>query len=173
MPDQPTASAHSLYSRYREMLVEHLFSGEVMRFLWLRGNIRMEVLKPQVDDGGYDLVLEANEVVRHVQLKASHSRAATSEVKVSLSLTRKPSGCVVGTIFDQDTMVLGPFLWFGGAPGARLPELGSKVAKHTKGTAQGVKLERPNMRVLSKRAFVELNTVDQLVMRLFGPLRSP
>ena len=172
MPDQPTASAHSLYSRYREMLVEHLFSGEVMRFLWLRGNIRMEVLKPQVDDGGYDLVLEANEVVRHVQLKASHSNAATGEVKVSLSLARRPSGCVVWTLFDQDTMVLGPFLWFGGPPGTRLPDLGSKVAKHTKGTSHGVKLERPNLRVLPKRAFVELKTVDELVMRLFGPLKS-
>jgi hypothetical protein len=155
------------------MLVEHLFSGEVMRFLWLRGNIRMEVLKPQVDDGGYDLVLEANEIVRHVQLKASHSKASTDEVKVSLSLAKKPSGCVVWTVFDQETMVLGPFLWFGASPGAALPDLGTKVAKHTKGTSKGVKLERPNLRVLSKRAFMRLNSVDDLVARLFGPLKSP
>ncbi len=173
MPDQPTASAHSLYSRYREMLVEHLFSGEVMRFLWLRGNIRMEVLKPQVDDGGYDLVLEANEIVRHVQLKASHSKASTGEVKVSLSLAKKPSGCVVWTVFDQETLVLGPFLWFGATPGGPLPDLGTKVAKHTKGTSKGVKLERPNLRVLPKRAFTRLNTVGELVACLFGPLKSP
>ena len=71
-PATMAASNHSLYSRYREMLIEHLFAGEVMRDLWLSGVERIEVLKPQVDDGGYDLVLEARGVVRHVQLKTTH-----------------------------------------------------------------------------------------------------
>ncbi|HEY1307273.1 MAG TPA: hypothetical protein VGF24_27145 [Vicinamibacterales bacterium] len=31
-----------------------------MRRLWIRNEWRLEVLKPQVDDSGYDLVLEAN-----------------------------------------------------------------------------------------------------------------
>lgn len=61
-------SDHSLLSSYREMLLEHLFAGEVMRRVWLSGIRRMEILKPQVDDGGYDLLLEANAIVRHVQL---------------------------------------------------------------------------------------------------------
>jgi hypothetical protein len=107
--DRSVISAHNLYSSYREMLVEHLFAGEVMRFLWQRGNVRMEVLKPQVDNGGYDLVLEANDIVRHVQLKASHSEAATHHVNVSLALARRPSGCVVWCIFTEDTLSLGPF----------------------------------------------------------------
>lgn len=172
MPEQPAASPHSLYSSYREMLVEHLFAGEVMRYLWLRGNTRMELLKPQVDDGGYDLVLEANGVVRHVQLKASHSAASTAEVKVSVFLAEKPSGCVVWTLFDETDMTLGPFLWFGDAPGKRLPDIsGFKVAKHTKGTATGVKLPRPNLRVVPKRAFDKLTSVEELVFRLFGPLK--
>lgn len=64
-------SEHSLHSSYREMLLEHLFAGEVMRHMWLAGCNRLEILKPQVDDGGYDLVLEANSYVRHVQLKPS------------------------------------------------------------------------------------------------------
>lgn len=92
---------------------------------------------------------------------------------MSLSLAKKPSGCVVWTLFDQETMVLGPFLWFGATPGSPLPDLGTKVAKHTKGTSKGVKLDRPNLRVLHKRAFTELKTVDELVTHLFGPLKSP
>jgi hypothetical protein len=59
-----SATEHSLYSSYREVLLEHLFSGEVMRYLWLQGVIRMEVLRPQVDDGGYDLVLAVSQVSR-------------------------------------------------------------------------------------------------------------
>ena len=48
---------HSLRSSHREALLEHLFAGEIMKRLWLRGDWRLEVLKPQVDDSGYDLVL--------------------------------------------------------------------------------------------------------------------
>ena len=164
-----TASNHSLYSSYREMLIEHLFAGEVMRHLWLSGVVRMEVLKPQVDDGGYDLVLEARGVVRHVQLKATHIGSTTQSVKVHLGLEKKPSGCVIWVQFDEATMKLGPFLCFGGDPGERIPSLsGFKTAKHTKGNAQGGKAERPNLRVIPKSRFKKLDSVGQLIEYLFG-----
>lgn len=118
-----TTTKHSLYSSYREALLEHLFSGEIMRHLWLQGVTRIEVLKPQVDDNGYDLVLEANGVTRHVQLKSSHHLSATSQVSVNIRLAEKPSGCVVWTHFDPATLALGPFLWLGGEPGEPLPDL--------------------------------------------------
>jgi hypothetical protein len=163
---------HNLYSSYREVLLEHLFAGEIMRHLWLRGNIRMETLKPQVDDSGYDIVLEANGVVRHVQLKSSHLGSSTGEVKVSVHLSKKPSGCVIWVWFDPNTLRLGPFLWFGGAPGLPLPDVSVlKVAKHTKANAQGVKLQRPNLRVIPKSRFESIATMNELVTKLFGSLR--
>ena len=165
------ATEHSLHSSYREALLEHLFAGEVMKCLWLQGVHRMEVLKPQVDDGGYDLVLEANGVTRHVQMKSSHHRSGTARVNVSLRLMEKPSGCVVWTRFHRDTLELGPFLWFGGAPGQRLPDIsGFEVAKHTKGNAEGVKTERPNLRVVPRKLFDRVDSIQELVERLFGPL---
>lgn len=168
-----SANEHNLYSSYREVLLEHLLSGEVMKHLWLRGNIRIETLKPQVDDAGYDLVLEANGIVRHVQLKSSHSGSSTSDVRVSLHLAKKPSGCVVWLWFDPKTLELGPYLFFGGSPGHPLPDIADfKVAKHAKGNAQGVKLERPNVRVIPKSRFETLPSVSELVLRLFGPLKN-
>lgn len=50
-------NAHSQKSSYREMLLEHLFVGELLKLLWLSGIHDIEVLKPQVDDAGYDLNL--------------------------------------------------------------------------------------------------------------------
>ena len=148
-----TATEHNLFSSYREVLLEHLFAGEVMRHLWLRGNVRIEMLKPQVDDSGYDLVLEANGVVRHVQLKSSHRASTTADTRVSLDLAKKPSGCLVWLLFDAESLELGPFLWFGGNPGQPLPDVSAfRVAKNTKGNAQGVKLERPNLRVIPRGA---------------------
>ena len=140
-----------------------------MRHLWLRGFARMELLKPQVDDSGYDLVLEANGIVRHVQLKASYHGAATSRVNVHLALAEKPSGCVIWLRFDEATLDLGPFLWFGGEPGAKLPDTSSfKISKHAKANAQGIKSERPSLRTIPKAQFTLLTSIDDVVARLFG-----
>ncbi len=58
--------------------------------------------------------------------------------------------------------------------GVRLPEIANfKVAKHSKGNAQGVKLERPNVRVIQKNRFESVATIDELVLRLFGPPQVP
>lgn len=165
------ATEHSLHSSYREALLEHLFAGEVMKYLWLQGIHRMEVLKPQVDDGGYDLVLEANGITRHVQLKSSHQGSSTARVNVNLRLMEKPSGCVVWTIFDPDNLELGPFYWFGGGPGQGLPDVRDfEIAKHAKGNAEGVKLQRPNVRVIPRGRFTRVDSIPELVEKLFGPL---
>lgn len=166
-------SDHSLLSSYREMLLEHLFAGEVMRHVWLSGTKRLEILKPQVDDSGYDLVLEANSIVRHVQLKATFRGSTVSRFNVQTALREKPSGCVVVLLFNPETLELGPFLWFGGKPGQPLPDISQfSVAKHTKGNAQGVKLPRPRIRVLPLRVFEPVESIPALAEKLFGCLAA-
>lgn len=164
---------HSLLSAYRAMLLEHLFAGEVMRHVWMSGEDllkRLEVLKPEVDDGGYDLVLEAGPVVRHVQLKATFRGSKVNRFNVNTGLCLKPSGCVICLIFDPQSLELGPFLWFGNAPGKPLPDLRRyHVAKHTKGNARGVKLERPRIRVVPRSAFRKVDSIPELAAKLFGP----
>jgi hypothetical protein len=57
----------------------------------------------------------------------------------------------------------------GGGPRQPLPDLsGFPVATHTKGNAEGVKAERPNIRVIPQRAFTELATTAELSDWLFG-----
>ena len=163
------SNVHSERSSHREALLEHLFAGEVMKHLWRQGEWRLEVLKPQVDDGGYDLVLEANSVVRHVQLKSSFRGSTVDKVKVHTLLAAKPSGCVIFMRFDKQTLDLGPFLFFGGRPGEKLPDIsGMRIARHTKGNAQGIKAERPNIREVPLSRFEELATIGSVVGRLFG-----
>jgi hypothetical protein len=169
-----TSTRDTHYSSYREILIEHLFVGEIMRRLWLRDIAQFEVLKPQVDDSGYDLVLEANGVVRHVQLKSSFDAAATGQVKASLKLLDKPSACVIWVRFDPKTVSLGPFLWFGGAPGEPLPDIRDfKIAKHTRANASGVKRERPNQRTIPKSRFTSVHELDDLVSLMFGKFKTP
>jgi len=168
-----TATEHNTYSSYREMLLEHLFAGTVMRHLWLGRFSRLEMLKSQVDDSGYDLILEANSIVRHIQLKASHRGSATSRVNVNDALVRKPSGCVIWMSFDSGTLEFDHFLWFGGEPGQPLPELSRfSKATHTKRNAQGEKTERPNIRIVPRTEFDRLDTIEQLGHKLFGAFPS-
>lgn len=159
----------SYQSVYRERLLEHLLIGELLKHSWLHHGASLEVSQPSIDRSGHDMVLEANGIMRHVQLKASSLLAKTSEQKVHLGLANKPSGCVVWVRFDASTMALGPFLFFGGAPGEPLPSLdGLKVAKHTKGNADGVKKERPNIRLISASQFRKVSSVAALYEELFG-----
>jgi hypothetical protein len=147
-------TAHTAKSSYREMLLEYLFVGELLRHLWKRGIYSVEVLKPQTDDAGYDLVVECNSFIRHIQLKASHLGASTARVNINKRLAEKPSGCVIWIWFNSETLKLESFLWFGGPPGKSLPDISElKAAKHTRGDAQG--------------RFERLESICCLVERLF------
>lgn len=96
-------------------------------------------------------------------MKASAIGATAKSQKVNIALATKPSGCVVWVMFDPATMSLGPFLWFGDAPGMLLPDISDfPVAKHTKANAEGEKAERPNIRVISKIKFSKLPTMTEL-----------
>lgn len=166
------SGADTRFSSYRERLIEHLFVGEVLRELWLVGFPQVEVLKSEVDGAGYDIVLECQSLVRHVQLKAARLGGRRANVGVNVNLTGKPSGCVIWIYFDPTTMNLGPFWWFGAPAGEPLPALsGFKVGKHTKGDSTGRKAQRPNIRVVPKGHFERVDTVAGLVDRLFAVRR--
>jgi hypothetical protein len=154
---------HYLHSSFREKLIEHLLIGELLKISWSKGDCSLEVAKPEVDNQGYDILAEENGVIRHIQLKAAHTNARTPSQKIHTALGSKPSGCVVWVYFDEHTLALGPFLFYGGAAGEPLPDLSQlKVAKHTKANAEGHKAERPAIRVVPKGKFVSLKTVEEL-----------
>jgi hypothetical protein len=166
------ADRNSFHSSSREKIIELLLIGEMLRQLWQRGQVDVEVLRSDVDSSGYDVVMEHANIVRHIQLKSSFSASTVARQNVSLKLAQKPSGCVVWVVVDRDTLNLGPFLWFGGAPGEALPAIDRfPVAKHTKGNAAGIKGTRPNLRVIGKGQFQKLATLDDLINALFGVVR--
>jgi len=114
---------HFLKSSFREKLIEHLFIGELLKLSWRSGKCSLEIAKPEVDNQGYDLIAEANRIIRHIQLKASHMKARTARQNIHIALANKPSGCVIWIYFDEKTLKLGPFLFFGNEAGKPLPEL--------------------------------------------------
>ena len=159
---------HYLNSSSREKLIEHLFISELLKLSWQK-TCSLEISRPEVDNAGYDLIAEANGTIRHIQLKASFIDSTVIRQKIHIALAGKPSGCVIWIYFDKDTLELGPFLFFGGQPGERLPDIsGFRNAKHTKGNAQGIKLERPNIKVINKGYFTIYKDISMLFAALFA-----
>jgi len=158
-----------LYSSLREKILEHLFIGELLRCLWGLGRRDIELLRAEVDFRGYDLALECNGCLRHIQLKSSQRGSAARSVTAQVALeTKGKSACIIWIKFDPGTMELGPFFWFGGEPGRPIPPLGDKLARHTRADHTGTKAVRPNLRVIKKNRFRELATIDQVAHELFG-----
>lgn len=156
-------------SLYREQLLEHLLLGELLSHSWLHDSASLEISQPAIDRAGHDVVLEAHRITRHVQLKSSAIGSKTARQTIHLALCEKPSGCVVWVQFDRATLKLGPFWFLGGAPGKRLEDIGGlPVAKHAKGNAKGIKLERPNLRIVNRGKFTRVESIQELYRALFG-----
>ena len=166
--DQLASNIHTAHSSYREKLIEHLFVAELLKLSWLHHACALEVSKPEVDNAGYDLIAEMPGCVRHIQLKTMISGGKAAFQKVHTKLADKPSGCVVWICFDEQTLQLGPFLYFGSEAGKPLPSLSDhQIATHTKGNKDGVKAERPNIRKIPKGDFQKFDSIKELFEILF------
>src|SRR3954470_13424612 len=129
-PNKIERSAHSYDSSLREQALGHIFLGQLLAFMWRHDRRDIEVLKSEVDRGGYDVVLEANGVIRHVQLKSSFSGSKVRDVDVSMKLLSKPGGCVLWLEFNRETLAIERFYWYGARPGMPLPDLGERISRH-------------------------------------------
>lgn len=181
------ATAESLKSTFHEQVVEHIFIAELLQEAWLRYDKVVEVMRSEVDAYGYDLVLECNGIVRHVQLKASDYEAKTSFQKIGLALGAKPSGCVVWIkrARQPEKRFKLTYLFFGNEPKHKLDDLmemdasGKYIfpeATHTKPSKDGSYKSRPAIRKV-KRAFFKPPQVKggrndmsmaELFIHLFG-----
>ncbi len=166
--DEATSRKSSFY----EQLTEHVFISEILQEANYRFGLTVEVLRSEVDASGYDVVFECNGILRHVQLKTSKVGGKTVRQKVNIALALKPSGCVVWIVRDENPMnfrMTLSYLFFGDSPGKPLPSIASyPIGKHTKGNKDGLKAERPSIRIVPIRAFEKVATTTELVTRLFG-----
>lgn len=161
-----TADKHSLRSSEREEYLEYIFLGALCSYGWSQDRF-VEVARSHTDAFGYDLVLSAEQTTRHLQLKSSVVGGRTRTQSIRLDLGQKPSGCVVWMKIDADDLQPVSYGWFGDDQGGPLPDLGDKVARHTKGDATGHKSNRAGLRQVPWSSFKEIDTMPGLFERLF------
>ncbi len=156
------------YSTLREKVLEHAFLTELSKVLLLDHGMPLEILRAEFDANGYDVAIEVDGILRHIQFKAMRLGGRRRHVDVAQALASKPSGCVVWFVADPSSLALGPFYWLGGRPGEPLPDLGSKVARHSKPNMDQEKKERGAYREISIAKFERLKTMEDVAMALFG-----
>ena len=157
------------HSTLRERIVEHAFVGDALRLLWRNGVVDVEVLRSEFDAHGYDLVMTQGRVVRHIQFKTGTSKKP-GDVPVSLALAGKPSGCVIW-IRVTDHLDMGPFFWFGAAPGEPLPLIGDcEIPLRPTHNKKGERPPRRNHRLVPGARFEELRTMEEILTKLFGKM---
>ena len=125
-----TQEQHYQHSSYREKLLEHLFLAELLQVGWFRDpERRVEVVRPEDDDSGYDLLLECGGLRRYVQLK-SNKKASAPTINVKLGC--KEGGCVVIILVKVPEEKSTPryeltYRFFGAEKPEDRPELGEKL----------------------------------------------
>lgn len=165
-----SSDPNSYRSRHREKVVEHLLVGEILREMWCRNHPNVDVLKPEVDAAGYDVVFSYRKLMRHVQIKASLLNGTSADQQISGDLATHQSACVVWAIVNA-SLKFQHFYWYGGAPGEPLPDTsGLKPARQTRANAQGVKAFRLNTWRLPKSKFTRVESISELVEKLFGEI---
>lgn len=166
-----TAPRDSLYSRDREKMLEHLFLSRLLREAWSRRRETIEVLHPEVDSSGYDVVLEHRGVVRHVQFKATKAGSEPGYVQLHLRLASKPAGCAILLVFNEGNLeekLNLRYFFFGGGPHERMTLGGFRVARRSTANSSGVRPNRMNVRDIPRGRFNELANISRVYDVLFG-----
>jgi hypothetical protein len=167
-------SENSTRSSLRESIIEHLFIGEILKELWKEHTTHVEILKPQVDDAGYDIVIECkrnsksdNSIPCYIQLKSAFVGSKTAKVSLSKKLTNKHHWCMIWVFFDSK-FTLKSFLCYGAATGQTSSDIAKlKPTKHSKGDAKGNKAIRPGHFDVPKGKFVEIDSISDVIDKLF------
>ncbi len=144
--------AHYTHSTLRERIAEHVFVGDALRTLWRLGVHDVEVLRPEFDTHGYDLVMARGPIVRHIQFKTG-TAGRPARASLARALTEKraaQSEC------GWDRAGMGPYFWLGGAPGEPLPPIAHhpNTLRPTRNKA-GVRPVRSNHHDVPGSAFAE------------------
>jgi hypothetical protein len=156
-------------SLYIEKTLLHLFLAQLSQVVWTQEESPLlEISSAEIDNRGYDVVLSVGRITRHVQLKSEKTGGRRRNADINLGLAEKPSGCVVWSEYKPDSLEFVQFFFFGAAPGKRLPDIGNyPVALNARRNAIG-RMPRKNVRLVSKKHFEEIGSIEALAEKLFG-----
>jgi hypothetical protein len=142
MPELSELLSDPTLSSYREQVLEQIFCSDLLQAAWRANLPPLEIDRPFVDRAGYDLVISAGSLTRHVQLKGVRVGGRKRTVPVQRALQDKPNPCVVLLMAEEveHRIVLSYRLF--PAPGQPFDFATFPTARHPRRNAAGVRPER-------------------------------
>jgi hypothetical protein len=168
-----------------EKILEYRFLAELTSELY-KHDTPCDVMRGDVDHYGYDLVIEANGILRHIQLKGI-TAAAKEEGKKGKggkewgqgwhcndNLWELGSGCIVLLKHEEHCSKISGIKFFGGPPGKKLSEAPTLDTKDPP-EPRAVKGKKPSKKVWVTQSYFgeplkKGEEVKELARLLFGEL---
>ena len=159
-------------SSYVENVLRHAFLAELSYLVWANDPFdSLKISNAEVDDCGYDVVLERGNVVRHIQLKQAHDEKIPNKFSVRVSFATLPGSCLV--VISHALADLRPtsYGFYGGGPTDEMPYI--EVHRTTKSPgrrkATGERVLRLRYRDVPFGRFKRGLTAKELLDELFPP----
>lgn len=159
-------NANSTDSSYIEKMIEHIFLSEILKVSWVQFKIKINILRPEVDDSGYDLVLECQGKTQYIQLKSLNEK--TKKPTVNSKLFDKKEFAVILIDVDKEKMSFREYYYYADR---NISVANLKSAKHKKANSKGIKNERANIKEIPRSSFVKLNSIAELLEILFPDIK--
>jgi hypothetical protein len=163
--------ALSRHSSYVENALRHVFLCALFQAVWERDHTqKLHVYNNEVDDSGFDLVASLGNVVRHIQLKGTHTTGRARSVSAHVALSAAQGGCIVWVAYSAETLQIQDYRFFGLAAGEAIADISHLPAAMTqRRDIHGLRRARENHRIVKRADFTDPLTIHELLDALFSP----
>lgn len=158
-------------SVFFEKLIEHRFIADIMMLGWFHHNKEVRILHCEIDNTGFDILINCGGIDRYIQLKTSDYSSKRSYQKFNTTLLQKQNPCIIWITYyfnpekrDLDLR----YLFWGKEIGQRTPGITQFGIGKTKTNSQGIKKELAHIRNIPRGHFHEVPP-GKLFEKLFGP----
>lgn len=168
MPDYRSALATR--SSYVENVLTHSMISSLAGDLWRRDpEVRMDILRTEVDESGFDLVLTMSGQGRYIQIKQVNSEGRNKNFSVRADFALMPGSCVVVIVHRDSDLSIEGYRFFGAAlnkPMSSVDGFNSSILPGRRGK-DGNRRVREHYRDIPGACFTKLNSVSDLLEALF------
>jgi hypothetical protein len=157
-------------SSHVENVLRHAFLAELAGEVWRDDpNEPLGISNAEVDDSGYDVVLERSATIRRVQLKQHHQDKAPRAFSVRVEFATYAGSCVVAIAHSLVDLKPTSYSFYGGGPDESMPYIEAHRTTKAAGrrTAEGTRVLRLKYRDVPFSRFKKNLSMRQLIAELF------
>ncbi|HEX8980848.1 MAG TPA: hypothetical protein VF811_14160 [Parasulfuritortus sp.] len=157
-------------SSHIENILQHAFLFELGSHVWRQDpRERLTILKAEVDDAGYDLIVERDVMIRRIQLKQAHDGKTPKSFSFRVEFAMHPGACIVVIHYSMRDLRPTSYSFFGQGLEEEMPYVGPERVTYAPGrrTASGEKVVRTKYRDAPFSQFKQNLSMGELLDELF------